>query len=91
MRSLVLLRGCPASGKSTFIKEHKLEQYTLCADNIRLLFQTPVMTVDGKLGISMKHDKKVWELLFECLEERMIRGEFTIIDATHSKSSDFSK
>lgn len=35
MRTLVLLRGIPASGKSTWIKENKLEAYTLSSDHIR--------------------------------------------------------
>ncbi|MFR2888748.1 MAG: RNA ligase [Clostridium butyricum] len=92
MRYLILMRGCPAVGKSTFIKEHGLEPYTLSADNIRLLIQSPVMTVDGKIGISQSNDKKVWDkYLPTFLEDRMSRGEFTVVDATHSKTSDFTK
>lgn len=86
MRHLILLRGIPASGKSTFIREKKLEQYTLSADEIRLLFQSPLMNEFGGFSISQKNDGKVWKFLFELLEERMKRGEFTIIDATHSKT-----
>ena len=92
MRDLVLLRGAPGAGKSTWIKNNNLEQYTLCADTIRCLFQTPVMNHEnGGFSISQKNDKDVWKLLFDLLERRMNRGEFTIIDACHSKSSDFSK
>lgn len=92
MRDLVLLRGAPGSGKSTWINNNHLAQYTLCADNIRCMFQTPVMNHEaGVLCITQKNDTKVWKLLFELLEARMSRGEFTIIDACHSKSSDFSK
>ncbi|MBL4968953.1 RNA ligase [Bacillus halotolerans] len=91
MRTLVLLRGCPGVGKSTWIKESGLEQYTLSADNIRLLFQSPVLNKSGKYEISSKHDNKVWGLLFKLLESRMERGEFTIIDATHSKQSMISR
>lgn len=39
MRTLVLLRGLPGVGKSTWIKEQGLEPYTLSADQIRLLTQ----------------------------------------------------
>ncbi|PRS01429.1 RNA ligase [Bacillus halotolerans] len=91
MRTLVLLRGCPGVGKSTWIKENGLEQYTLSADNIRLLFQSPVLNKSGKYEISPKHDNKVWDLLLKLLEDRMDRGEFTIIDATHSKQSMISR
>lgn len=92
MRDLVILRGAPGCGKSTFINKNGLKPYTLCADNIRLMFQTPVMDHEsGMFKITQNNDKQVWTLLFQLLEERMKRGEFTIIDACHSKSSDFSK
>lgn len=39
MRTLLLFRGAPGCGKSTYIKEHDLEKYTLSADTIRLMCQ----------------------------------------------------
>lgn len=84
MRTLVITRGCPASGKSTWIKENGLEQYTLSADAIRTIVQSPVMNEDGRYGISQKNDRKVWEMLFNIMEERMKKGEFIVIDATHN-------
>ena len=69
-----------------------LENYTLSADSIRLMFESPILTADKKYrSISQKNDSKVWQLLFELLDLRMNRGEFVIVDATHSKSSDFSR
>ena len=91
MRILTLFRGAPASGKSTFIKDNNLEQYALSADNIRLLLQSPIMTSEGKYGVSQKNDKKVWELLFDILEQRMIRGEFVVVDATNSKTVELNR
>lgn len=91
MRNLVLLRGAMGAGKSTFIKDHDLEQFTLSADNIRLLFQTPVQTESGKMAINSKNDGRVWQLLMNLLEERMKRGEFTVIDATHAKQEMISQ
>jgi predicted kinase len=92
MRTLIVTRGAPGCGKSTFIKNHGWEPYTLSADNIRLLFESPHMNHKGGYEcISQKNDKRVWNLLFELLEERMGRGEFCVIDATHSKSQDFTK
>lgn len=92
MRNIVILRGSPACGKSTWIKNNNLQNYTLCADDIRMLYQAPILTAEETHEvISQKNDSKVWTLLFELLEERMKRGEFVVIDATHSKSSDFSK
>ena len=92
MRSLVILRGAPGAGKSTWIKNNNLENYTLCADTLRLLMESPVMTADeNRVTTSQKNDKDVWLLLFELLEKRMSRGEFVVVDATHSRSSDFSR
>ena len=84
MRTLLLLRGIQASGKSTWIKENKLEPYTLSADNIRLNIANPVLLEDGSYEISQKYNKVTWELLYKYLEMRMQNGDFTIIDATHS-------
>ena len=84
MRTLLLLRGIQASGKSTWIKENNLEPYTLSADNIRLNIANPVLNEDGSYEISQKYNKVTWELLYKYLEMRMQNGDFTIIDATHS-------
>lgn len=86
MRTIFLLRGTPASGKSTWVEQNKLQQYTLSADNIRLMYQSPVLNNNGDLVITQQNDGKVWQFLFEMLEDRMRRGEFVIVDATHYKS-----
>lgn len=92
MRALVILRGSPGAGKSTWIKNMNLQNYTLCADTLRTLFESPIMTVDTThRQISQGNDKYVWELLFELLDKRMSKGEFVLVDATHSRSSDFSR
>lgn len=91
MRAMLLFRGAPGCGKSTKIKELGLENYALSADNIRLLIQSPAMTVDGSYIIAMNDEKTVWSILFDALEARMKRGEFVVIDATNSKTSDMQK
>jgi 2,3-cyclic nucleotide 3-phosphodiesterase len=83
MRTLLLLRGAMGSGKSTFIKENNLEPYTLEADKFRVLVSNPVMN-EEQFIISQKNDNLAWDMLLRCLEERMKRGDFTVIDATHS-------
>ena len=90
MRVLLLLRGSAGVGKSTYIKEHDLEQYALSADNIRLMCQSPVLQTDGSVAISQTNEKLVWNLLFQMLEARMQRGEFVVMGATilrHRKST----
>jgi len=84
MRKLIILRGAMGCGKSTFIKEHALERFTLSSDLIRLMFNAPQITLNYSEEIPQFNNKKVWELLYFLLEERMKKGEFTIIDAVHA-------
>lgn len=91
MRILLLLRGAPGCGKSTWIEENGLKPYTLSADSIRLLYQSPVMRADGTEGISPAEDDAVWKTLFKILHARMQRGEFTVIDATNSRTAEIKR
>lgn len=91
MRTLLILRGCMGSGKSTFIKENGLTDYTLSADDIRLMFHSPKMNEEGDMTISARSDKMVWDTLHTMLENRMRNGDFTVIDATHKTSKAVSK
>lgn len=91
MRTLLLFRGAPGCGKSTYIKNYFLEQYTLSADEIRMQCSSPVQATNGSLAISQKQDKLVWETLFKMLEARMQNGCFTVIDATNSKTSEMNR
>lgn len=81
----------PGAGKDYFINNSSLRGYSLSADDLRLYHQSPIMEVNGEYKISARNDKAVWELLFNLLEKRCQSGETTIINATHSKSSDFAK
>ena len=91
MRAMLLFRGAPGCGKTTKIKELGLEDYALSADSIRLLIQSPAMTVSGSYTIAMNDEKTVWSILYDALEARMKRGEFVVIDATNSKTSDMQR
>lgn len=91
MRVLILLRGAPGCGKTTWIENNGLNPYSLSADDLRLMCQSPILGVDGSYGISQSNDKTVWEILFQLLEARMQRGELTVIDATNSKTSEMNR
>ena len=80
-RNLYLLRGIPASGKSTWIKENNLEKYCLSSDKIRLLFP------QFGNSITQIYDNQVWDLLYDLMEKRMQLGLPIIIDATHYRKS----
>lgn len=91
MRTLLILRGCMGSGKTKFIKDNGLTNYTISADDLRLLFHSPKMNEDGGMSISSRADKQVWDTLYLLLENRMKNGDFTIIDATHKNQKSVSK
>ena len=90
MRILLLMRGVPGSGKSTFIKEQGLEPYTLSADVLRLLYASPMLDKAGRWCISQHFDKQMWPFLLQTLEERMKRGCFTVVDATNIRGRDMT-
>lgn len=91
MRVLLLLRGSAGCGKSTWIEQNGLKNYTLSADDIRMLCSSPVLLSSGEEAISQANDNTVWGTLFKLLELRMQNGEFTVIDATNSKTSEMNR
>ena len=91
MRVLLLFRGAPGCGKSTYIDRNGLRPYTLSADEIRLQCQSVQQSIYGGEEISQSNDKTVWKILFDLLELRMENGEFTVIDATNSKTSEMTR
>lgn len=86
-RTLVLMRGFPGIGKSTFLR-WRMEQsgYVICPDNIRLLFSAPTEQVDDDgtkfLGIDQSHNRDVWAMTERIVRTRLAGGSPTIIDAT---------
>lgn len=91
MRILGLTRGVPGSGKSTFVQENGLKDFTLSPDDFRRYLSSDVIHPDGSIGINQSVSPKAWNFTMDILEQRMIRGDFTIIDATHIKRKDISK
>ena len=88
MRTLLLMRGAPGCGKSTYIEQNDLTQYVLSADNIRAMLG---YEFESNYAISCGLENKVWEILMNLLEQRMRKGMFTVIDACNSKSEDAQK
>lgn len=86
MKTLLILRGAPGCGKSTFIQNNNLKNNTLCADDIRLAYMRS--NGDDFTTISQKYNGKVWNLLHKELELRMQFGVSVVVDATHSKNEE---
>lgn len=80
---LLVLVGVPGSGKSTWIQENGLENYTLSTDSFRLTYWETNLSIDQEEMISQHHNKLVFKKFYEALNIRMGAGLFTVLDATH--------
>ncbi|MEM7058294.1 MAG: RNA ligase [Pseudomonadota bacterium] len=89
MRHLILTRGAPGAGKSTFLAEHGLTPFTVTPDYIRLSFGGLAMEKDGRITISHAHEKQVWARVEETLNFKMGLGQLIVLDATHQRGRDF--
>ena len=58
---------------------------------MRLHLTVPRIGINGKYCISQSENRQTLDMLFYFLEECKKNGEFTIIVAAHSKSSEFSR
>lgn len=93
MRTLLILRGAPGSGKSTFVEQNGLLPYTLCPDTLRVMCSSRELQADGRFAVARNNntEKQTWKILFDLLEYRLSRGELTVIDATASKTKDIQQ
>ena len=87
VRYLIVLSGIPGSGKSHFVEKHQLKPYTLSPDEIRLRMRAPDLDVTGKPKII--EGRGVFEELDKLIVRRMERGEYIVLDATHTLSHYF--
>ena len=87
---VVLMRGLPCSGKSTWLCNNNCDDYVISPDTFRLMLSPPIETTrDGKFTreINQNVSRRAWELTHECLRSRLsckvgnVAGA-TFIDAT---------
>lgn len=85
-RTLVLMRGFPGIGKSTFLRWQGASNYVVCPDSLRLLFSAPTEQKDDDgavyMGIDQSHNRQVWQMVKNIVRTRLVGGSPTIIDAT---------
>lgn len=86
MKKLFLLRGVPGCGKSTFLRKYEdvLKGYVIGADDIRLLY-SPTVYPKGQFTkkVNPENDRQVWEFIHNLVQQRLLKGYTTIVDATH--------
>ncbi len=90
MRHLILMRGAPGAGKSTFIERQGLTPFTVSPDNFRLRLGGIVMSPDGALTISHAHEKRIWAEVEDALDFKMGQGQLIVLDATFQRARDFT-
>lgn len=84
---VVLMRGLPGSGKSTWLREHGCEDYVVSPDTFRLIFSPPTVRLNGELEINQETSATAWRLTYEAIRDRLAwrkgnaRGA-TFVDAT---------
>jgi predicted kinase len=91
MKLLFLLRGLPGAGKSTFIKQNNLTNFTLDLDEISSKYLVPL--TDPSVLFDEKKMKKFKRFVYNqfknyllnCIEKRMQNNELIIIDGVHIK------
>ena len=90
MRQLILTRGAPGAGKSTFLRAQGLAPFAVCPDDFRLRLGGIAMTAAGDLAISHAHEKRVWREIEEALDFKMGQGQLVVLDATLQRGRDFT-
>lgn len=82
---LLLLVWAPWSGKSTFVNQNGLEDYTISMDKYRLLIWEVKLSLDNHSWeeVAQDYNAKVAEVFWEHLEERMSKWLFTVVDNTN--------
>lgn len=90
MRYLLLTRGLPLCGKTTWIRQNNLTNHAIDAKALNKLLQSPKLSIDGRsYGYQPRH-KLGFSLLHQILEERLANGDFIVVEDLHISKSYFS-
>lgn len=87
MRRLFILRGAPNSGKTYWVEQNGLQDYTVSVDEIRRLFSSPRYDTSGNLYVPESR-KQVGPFISKLLMERMPHGELIVLDGVHMSADD---
>ena len=87
--NLLILWGLPASGKSTFVKQHKLEDYCVSYDQIRDIIGGKHYAFRyGYLQIDPDVERAAHQMLLYAISCRMRTGDFIVYDNTNTLPQD---
>ena len=68
---VVLMRGLPGSGKSTWLREKHCEDYVISPDTFRLILSPPIPRPHGALEINQDMSGDAWRMTYEALRSSL--------------------
>jgi 2',3'-cyclic-nucleotide 3'-phosphodiesterase len=90
-RVFLILRGAPASGKSTFIIDNDLSGYTVSSDETRKRLLGIDYDEDGNPVIPQHSQQLVWSTVKQDIESRMAAGDVVVLlDSQATKTRDMN-
>ena len=89
MKKLILLQGAIGTGKSSWIRDHYVQCYTISADDIRQRLGLAVHTRRGNMPIIKikNHDDAItWDIFNKIINYRIAQTDLTIVDNTNTSA-----
>ena len=89
MKKLILLQGASGTGKSSWVREHLVQCYTISADEIRQRLGLAVHTRRGNMPIIKikNHDDSItWDIFNKIIDYRITQTDLTIVDNTNTSA-----
>lgn len=88
---LIVMRGLPASGKSTFIEKYlKNIAVIISPDELRIKYNG-IITINGIEQISQAHPKQIWNKVFSEIRANLKTANIVVVDATSTKEKSLNQ
>ncbi len=86
---LIVTRGAPGAGKSTFLRDKGLARLVINPDNIRV--EVSEISADEDYFPDAYTEQKVWKRVYDDVRAELEAGSSVIIDATFQNDRDFKE
>lgn len=83
---LIITRGLPGCGKSTFCKNNFKKEEIISPDEIRIKING-FCKINNELRISQENPDGIWNIVFKNLHISLKNNKYTILDATSLRNS----
>ena len=75
MRTLLILRGAPGCGKSTFVEKNGLLPYTLCPDTLRVMCSSRELQADGRFAVARNNNTEKYQKIVSLLSDKLLADD----------------